>query len=167
MTGVLHKLVDLMHGLIAALGKLSGWLLLALVVVQFVVVLARTLLAVNFLWLQELTLYLHASTFMLAAAWSLCANKHVRIDILRERSSDATNRKIDVLGTVFLLIPMMLAIGWTSLPYVAQSWSILEGSTEVSGLPGIFLLKTLLPIFACLMLMAGLVRLVRRSGRSM
>lgn len=166
MTGVFYKLADHLERLLAALGKLCGWLLLALVVVQFVVVLARYLLAVNFLWLQELTLYLHASTFMLAAAWSLTANKHVRIDILRERSGEAARRRVDVLGLLFLLLPMMLAIGWASLPYVGQSWAILEGSTEVSGLPGIFLLKTLLPVFAVLMLASGFVRLVQLSRRS-
>ena len=65
----------------------------------------------------------------------------------------------------FLLVPMMLAIGWASLPYVGQSWAILEGSAEVSGLPAIFLLKTLLPVFAVLMLVAGCVRLVRLNRR--
>ena len=166
MNGVLRQIADRLDRLLAGLGRLCGWLLLALVVVQFVVVLARYLLAVNFLWLQELTLYLHASTFMLAAAWSLTADKHVRIDILRERSGAAARRRLDGAGTVFLLIPMMVAIGWASLPYVGQSWAILEGSTEVSGLPGIFLLKTLLPVFAGLMLLAGLVRLIRLYGRS-
>ena len=165
MIGVLRQIADHLERMLAALGKLCGWLLLALVIVQFVVVLARYLLAVNYLWLQELTLYLHASTFMLAAAWSLTANKHVRIDILRERSGEGARRLVDVLGALFLLVPMMLAIGWASLPYVGQSWAILEGSAEVSGLPGIFLLKTLLPVFAVLMLAAGFVRLVRLSGR--
>lgn len=166
MTGVFRKITDQLNRGIAAIGKLCGWLLLALVVVQFAVVLTRYLLALNFLWLQELALYLHASTFLLAAAWSLSVNKHVRIDILRERCSDATNCRIDRFGMIFLLTPMMLAIGWTSLPYVGQSWAILEGSAEVSGLPGIFLLKTLVPTFACLMLAAGFVRLFRSSGRS-
>ncbi|MEP0941863.1 MAG: TRAP transporter small permease subunit [Rhizobiaceae bacterium] len=169
MNGVLNKTANRLERALAALGGLCGWLLLLLVVVQFLIVLARYVFAVNFLWLQELAIYLHASIFMLAMGWSLTADKHVRIDIFRERSSAVARRRVDWLGSLFFLAPMMIAIGWTSLPYVAQSWRIYEGSAEISGLPGLYLLKTLLPVFALLMLLAGLVRLVRlirTNGRS-
>ena len=118
-------------------------------------------MALNFLWLQELALYLHASIFMLAAAWTLTADKHVRIDIFRERSRQAARDRVDWVGCLLLLLPLMLVITIVSLPYVGQSWAILEGSTEVSGLPGLFLLKTLLPVLAILMLLTGYVRVVR------
>ena len=163
MTGVFDKIAEQLDRGLTALGRLCGWLLLLLVAVQLAIVLARYLFAVNFLWLQELALYLHASVFMLAAAWSLTRDKHVRIDIFR--GGEAARRRLDRTGTLLMLVPMMGVIGVVSLPYVGQSWSILEGSAEVSGLPGLFLLKSLLPIFTVLMLLAGISRFVRVGRR--
>ncbi|MEP1209607.1 MAG: TRAP transporter small permease subunit [Rhizobiaceae bacterium] len=162
MKDVIDKSALGIEKLLAALAYLCGRLLLALVALQFAIVLARYLFAVNFLWLQELAVYLHASIFMLAAAHGLVCSKHVRIDVVWTRFTDSGKRRIEWIGTLLLLLPMMAAILFASLPYVAQSWAIAEGSTEVSGLPGLFLLKTLLPVFAALMLLAGLLRLIRR-----
>jgi TRAP-type mannitol/chloroaromatic compound transport system permease small subunit len=149
----------------SGLGFICGRLLLILVVLQFSIVLARYLFAVNFLWLQELAVYLHASIFMLAAAWSLVGNRHVRIDALSERLSRRLNSRIERAGTVLLLFPMMVVIFLASLPYVFESWAIAERSAEVSGLPGLFLLKSLVPVFAVLMIWAGLMRLIDPAGR--
>ncbi len=93
-----------------------------------------------------------SATFMLASAWTLARGRHVRIDILANRIAP---HRVQNSGLLFCLAPMMLAILIFSIPYVAESWSILEGSQEVSGLPGKFLLKSLIPIFALLMLLAG------------
>ena len=150
---------------LSAVARWCGRLLLALVAVQFAIVLARYLLAVNFLWFQELAIYLHAAIFMLAAAWGLLCNKHVRLDVVSSHLGETGRRRVEIWGTVLLLVPMMLATIVTSTPYVLQSWSILEGSTEVSGLPGLFLLKSLLPVFALLMLIAGIASLRRLYGR--
>ena len=150
---------------LSVIARWCGRLLLVLVAVQFAIVLARYLLAVNFLWFQELAIYFHATIFMLAAAWALLCNKHVRIDVISSHLAETGRRRVELWGTLFLLIPMMLAIIVTSVPYVLQSWSILEGSTEVSGLPGLFLLKSVLPVFALLMLIAGVMRLRQLYGR--
>ena len=150
---------------LSVIARWCGRLLLVLVAVQFAIVLARYLLAVNFLWFQELAIYLHAAIFMLAAAWALLCNKHVRIDVISSHLAETGRRRVEFWGTLFLLITMMLAIIVTSVPYVVQSWSILEGSTEVSGLPGLFLLKSVLPVFALLMLIAGVMRLRQLYGR--
>ncbi len=161
MKGLIEKFTVDMERLLSALAYLCGRLLLVLVAVQFAIVLARYLFAVNYLWLQELVIYLHASIFMLAAAWGLVCNKHVRIDVIWGRLTVSGKKRIEWLGSGLLLLPMMAVIFVTSLPYVRQSWSIAEGSTEVSGLPGLFLLKTLLPVFAILMVLAGLSRMLR------
>lgn len=157
---------NLITRLLDELAHLSGRLLLALIGVQFAIVLLRYLIAANYLWLQELAVYLHAAIFMLGAATALRHNRHIRIDIVSQRLDAATNRKIELLGTWILLVPTMLVILWLSFDYVWQSWSILEGSAELSGLPGVFLLKSLIPLFAILMLLAGFARL-RASDRNL
>ena len=64
---------------------------------------------------------------------------------------------IDLVGVVFFLLPMCLVIFWVSLPYVGNAWAVLEGSSEGDlGLPGIFLLKTLIPVMAMLLGLQGL-----------
>ena len=70
---------------------------------------------------------------------------------------------IDLAGAVLLLLPFMLALAWLSLPYVARSWTILERSRETSGLPAVFLFKTLIPLFALLLALQGLSQAIRAA----
>ena len=85
---------------------------------------------------------------MLAAAWTLRAGGHVRVDIFYADASPRTKALVDLVGALLLLLPFMLVLLWLSLPYVARSWAILERSQEASGLPLVFVLKTLIPLFA-------------------
>ena len=145
------------------LGILCGWLLLALVVIQFGVVIGRYIFGVNFLWAQELTLYLHSGVFMLGAGWTLLKNRHVRIDVFNNQLSKTGRVAVERIGLFLFLIPSMLIIFVYSIGYAYESWSILEGSREVSGLPGVFLLKSLIPMLAAIMLLAGVIRWMSRD----
>ena len=68
---------------------------------------------------------------------------------------------VDLLGALLLLLPFALAHRWLALPYVARSWAILERSRETSGLPLVFLLKTLIPLFALLLALQGVAQAIR------
>ena len=74
----------------------------------------------------------------------------------------ARRRSIDLLRRAVLLLPFALAILWFSLPYVARSWAILERSRETSGLPLVYLLKTLIPLFALLLALQGMSQAIAR-----
>jgi TRAP-type mannitol/chloroaromatic compound transport system permease small subunit len=87
----------------------------------------------------------------------------VRVDIFYARKSARHRAWVDLLGTAFFLLPFMAALLILSLPYVARSWAILERSRETSGLPFVFVLKTLIPMFAALMLLQG-ASLAIRAG---
>ena len=78
-------------------------------------------------------------------------------------ASPRTKAWIDLLGALFLLLPFALAIIWFSLPYVERSWAILERSRETSGLPLVFLLKTLIPLFALLLALQGVAQVDPRA----
>ncbi len=84
---------------------------------------------------------MHATLFLVGAAWTLQHNAHVRVDIIYNRCSEKTRALIDLLGSLFLLMPLMLFIAWISWYYVADSWSVYEGSQEAGGLPGVFAVK--------------------------
>ena len=76
---------------------------------------------------------------------------------------------VDLLGALLLLLPFALVLLWLGVPYAARSWAILERSQETSGLPLVFVLKTLIPLFAVLMALQGVAQAIRalrmRSSR--
>ena len=68
---------------------------------------------------------------------------------------------IDLAGSVLLLLPFSAVLIWLSVPYVARSWAMLERSQESSGLPLVFVLKTLIPLFAAMMALQGMAQAIR------
>src|SRR4051812_10700444 len=130
------------------IGRAASWCALAIVLIGFAVVLLRYVLGLGSIWLQESIIYAHAALFLLAAAWTLREGGHVRVDVLYADASPRVKAWVDLLGALLLLLPFCLAIVWFSLPYLERSWAILERSRETSGLPLVFLLKTLIPVFA-------------------
>ena len=70
---------------------------------------------------------------------------------------------MDAFGALVFLLPFCLALAWLSLPYVARSYAILERSRETSGLPLVFVLKSLIPLFAILLALQGVAQLIRSA----
>ena len=159
----LAAIADCIDRIIAVIGRIAAWGVLVVVLVEFTVVLLRYGFGIGSIWLQETVVYAHAALFMLAAAWTLAAGGHVRVDIFYARTSARHKAWVDLLGAAFFLLPFMAALLFLSVPYVARSWAILERSRETSGLPLVFVLKTLIPGFAALMLLQG-ASLAIRAG---
>jgi TRAP-type mannitol/chloroaromatic compound transport system permease small subunit len=147
----------------AAVGRAAAWCCLFIVLAEFAVVVMRYALGIGSIRLQELVLYAHAALFMLAAAWTLQIGGHVRVDVFYAQARPRTKALIDLAGAVVFLLPFAAVLGWLSTPYVTRSWSILEGSREVSGLPFVYLLKTLIPLFALLIGLQGIAQAIRAA----
>lgn len=105
---------------------------------QILVVLLRYLTGVGFLELQDAVSYSFAVVVALSIPLALTRDRHVRVDVLRERMSHRVNRRIDGLGHVLLTLPVFVLMAWHSWPLVSASWAIMEGSRETGGLPGRF-----------------------------
>ncbi|MCP4043634.1 MAG: TRAP transporter small permease subunit [Gammaproteobacteria bacterium] len=127
-----------------------------MVLVTFVVVVLRYVFNLGWIAMQESVTYMHAIVFMLGAAYTLKQNGHVRVDIFYRRMSVRGRAWVDLFGTLLLLFPTCGFIFWVSWEYVATSWSLLESSRETGGLPGVFLIKTLIPAMSTLFLLQGL-----------
>lgn len=140
------------------LGTIS---VLPLFLVQLAVVLLRSVFSVSFIWLQESTLYLFGAMFLLSSGALLLMEGHVRVDIFYARLSDKRRALVDLLGTLFFVIPLSVLIIFVSWDYVGTSWSQLERSQEASGIHAVFLLKSLIPAFAVLLLFAGELHALR------
>ena len=156
-------IADRIDRLNAAIGRTAAWAALFIVVVQFAVVVLRYAFDQGSIWLTEAIVYGHGTLIMLAAAWTLLAGGHVRVDVLYTDASPRTRAWVDLLGALLLLLPFMLVLAWFALPYVERSWSILERSRETSGIPAVFLLKTLVPLFALLMALQGVSQAIRAA----
>ncbi|MCY4214783.1 MAG: TRAP transporter small permease subunit [Gammaproteobacteria bacterium] len=138
------------------LGRTAAWLTLAMAVAVAAIVLLRYALAQNTILLQEAVSYGHGLVLMLGIAYTLKESGHVRVDILYSSRSPRWRALVDLFGHLFLLLPVAGLLLATSVPYALSAWRILEGSSEVGGLPGVFLLKTLIPLMAALLLLQGL-----------
>jgi len=136
-------------------GRFIACLTLGMVVITFTVVVLRYLFHSGSIALQESITYLHATLFMLGAAWTLKQDGHVRVDIFYSKHSRRTRAWIDLVGTLLLLFPVCGFILFSSLDYVAASWSVQEGSQEAGGLDAVFLLKTTIPVMAVLLMLQG------------
>lgn len=157
-------LADRIDRLNVAIGRTVAWLVLAVVLLQFTLVVARYLIGIGSIWLTETVIYAHAMLFMLAAAWTLHAGGHVRVDVFYADASARTRARVDLIGALLLLLPFMLVLLWLSVPYAARSWAILEHSQEASGLPLVFVLKTLISLFALLMALQGIAQAIRAAA---
>lgn len=155
------RLADRIDRLNTQIGRAAAWLVLVVVLLQFALVVARYMFGLGSLWLSETVIYAHATLFLLAGAWTLSVGAHVRVDIFYADASLRAKAVIDLIGAVLLLLPFALVLLWLSWPYVERSWAILEHSQEASGLPLVFALKTLIPLFAVLMALQGLAQAIR------
>ena len=132
-------------------GRLISWLVVLMVLVTFFVVVMRYLFDSGWIAVQESVSYMHSIVFLVGAAYTLKYDEHVRVDILYTRLGIKARAWIDLLGHLFMLLPVMIFIIWVSLPYVESSWKIMEGSQEAGGLPGVFLLKSLILVMSGLL----------------
>ena len=138
-------------------GRVIAWVTLPMVVGTFVIVVLRYAFDLGWIWMQEGVVWIHSAVFMLASAYTLKRDEHVRVDIFYREMSPRRKAIVNAAGTVLFLLPLCAFLAITSWDYVAVSWSIHEGSREAGGLPYPFtpLLKTLIPMTAVLVAVQG------------
>ena len=146
----------MLAGFVRAVGRTVAWLTLVMTLLAFAIVVLRYGFNLGWIWLQESVTYLHATVFMLAAAWAWQTDDHVRVDIFYRKASPRYKSIVNLAGTLLFLLPLcvfLIYIGWD---YVAASWSTREASREAGGLPLVWLLKTLIIVLPVLLLMQSL-----------
>ncbi|MCB1874976.1 MAG: TRAP transporter small permease subunit [Chromatiales bacterium] len=146
------------------IGRGVAWLTLLMVLITFAVVVLRYVFSLGWIAMQESVTYLHTLVFMLGAAYTLKRDGHVRVDIFYRGFGPKGQAAVDLFGAVFLLLPVSVFIAWISLDYVFASWKILEDSRETAGLPGVFLLKTVILLMAALLFLQGIAQVIRSAS---
>ena len=144
-----------------SIGKLIYWLVLVAVLVSAGNATIRyTLNTSSNAWL-EVQWYLFSGIFLLGAGYTLLNNAHVRIDVVSSRLSKKTQTWIDILGTVFFLFPMAIAIMYLSWPVFVNALKSGEMSSNAGGLM-VWPARLLVPVGFLLLILQGASEAIKR-----
>ena len=146
-------------------GTFAGWLSTLMVVVVCYDVFTRYLLKASSIAVQELEWHLFAIIFLVAAAFTLKHDRHVRVDVLYHKFSPKAQAWVNLAGSLIFLIPFTILALVTSWSFVASSFRIREMSPDPGGLPGRYVLKAFILIGFGLLLLQGLSLAVRSLQR--
>ncbi|PKO93670.1 MAG: sugar transporter [Betaproteobacteria bacterium HGW-Betaproteobacteria-10] len=158
---LLLKLSQLIDWINERVGKGAFWLILLMTIISASNATYRFIFNDSSNGLLEIQWYLFAAVFLLCSPYTLQKNEHVRIDVVSSNFSPRGLAIIDIIGTLFFLLPMVVTVVWLSLPLVAESYKINEYSSNAGGLLR-WPVKILLPIGFTLLALQGISELIKR-----
>ncbi len=129
-----------------ATGRIVSWLALVLTALTAYDVVARYLFHAGSVALQEAEWHVFAVLFLIAAAYTLKHDAHVRVDVFYGRLGPRGKGIVDLFGTVVFLLPFTALLTWTSWNFVSMSWEMGESSADPGGLPYRWLMKGMIPV---------------------
>jgi len=156
-----NKVIIFLDRISENIGRLSSWLVAAMVLVTCTVVILRYGLNMGSVFLQDVVLYLHGALFLLGAAFTLKRDSHVRVDIFYRDFSNKKKALVNILGNLFFLMPFCLTVFIYSWGFVEFSWRIMEKSPEPNGVPLVYLQKTLLLVVCFLLFLQSISELLK------
>ena len=157
----LALLIRVISGINRVVGEVLSWLALVCVLVCFTVVVQRYFFHTSTLWMQDLYVWVSGAMFTGVAGFALLRDDHVRVDIFYRPASLRRKAMADLFGVVFFLLPFMYVVFHYCYPAVARSWGYQEGSANIGGMPGLFVLKGFIIVFAVLVALQGIAMAAR------
>ena len=145
----------------SVIGRVVAWLVLYMTLMQFVVVIMRYVFSYGSIQMQESIWYMHGLLFMLGAGYTLVKEGHVRLDVFYREASERTKAWINLIGSLVFLLPFCIVNFDFAWSLVLNSWAVREGSIETTGLPYIYLFKTVILVFSILVAMEGFALAIR------
>ena len=142
-------------------GRAFSFLIVALTLHVSWEVFARYALDSPRAWAFDAMIMLYGTLFMMAGAYTLAQNGHVRGDILYGFFTPRTQATIDLTLYIVFFIPGVVALVWAGYSYAAESWAINEHSNITAEGPPIYPFKTVIPIAGAFVLMQGIVEIIR------
>ena len=142
-------------------GKAASWCIVALTAVVCYDVVARYAFNAPTQWGFDAAYMLYGTLFMMAGAYTLSRNGHVRGDVLYRFLSPRTQAAIDLALYLLFFVPGILALAWFGIGFAHDSWAMTEHSqTSASNIP-LYPLKVIIPIAGGLLLLQGLAEILR------
>jgi len=142
-------------------GHAFSWLIVALTLLISWEVFSRYALGDPHAWAFDAMIMLYGTLFMMAGAYTLAQNGHVRGDVLYGFFPPRLQASIDLTLYIVFFIPGVIALAWAGYNYAAESWAINEHSNITADGPPIYPFKTIIPIAGAFLLAQGLVEIVR------
>ena len=154
----LSRLIDTIN---ARIGQAASWLILIVVLISAGNAIIRKVFNISSNGFLEIQWYLFSATFMLAAAYTLQRNEHIRIDLLSSKLTAQGRAIVDILGTLLFLMPVcffLVKFGW---PMFMDAWTTGEMSSDAGGLIRwpVFLL---IPVGFSLLMAQGVSEIIKR-----
>lgn len=142
-------------------GKAASWLIIALMTMICVEVFKRYIMNMPTAWIFDASNILYGSLFMLAGAYGLAQNAHVRGDFLYSSMRPRTQAGLDLVLYILFFLPGIAALIYAGYDYAALSWRIGEHSTVTAEGPPIYHFKSIIPIAGAFLMLQGLAEMAR------
>ena len=143
------------------LGQLAAWIIVALTAMICWEVFSRYAMNKPHAWVFDAQIMLYGTVFMMAGAYTLAKNGHVRGDILYGFFTPRTQAFFDLILYIVFFIPGIIALAWAGLSFASESWAINEHSSISADGPPIYPFKAVIPVAGALLLLQGLVEILR------
>lgn len=162
MKFICHLLAENLAKVSIYTGRAVAWLTIAMVALLAINVLTSWLFNTSWILFSELVTWMHSANFLLAAAYTLNRDEHVRVDIFYNKMSVFGKAWVNLLGTLLLLTPVCVFILWSSWSFVLLSFNIGEVSAEAGGMPALFIFKGFLLLMPALLLIEALAQIAKQ-----
>jgi TRAP-type mannitol/chloroaromatic compound transport system permease small subunit len=157
----MQKMLLLVDGVSTWVGKAFSWLIVALTLLISWEVFSRYALDHPHAWAFDVMIMLYGTLFMMAGAYTLAKNGHVRGDVLYGFFPPRLQAGLDLALYLLFFIPGVLAFVWAGYTYAAESWAINEHSNITADGPAVYPFKTVIPLAGAFILMQGIVEIIR------
>ncbi len=156
-----QRFLFVIDGISTWVGKAAAWLMIVLTVVVCAEVFKRYILNMPTSWIFDLNNMLYGTLFMLAGAYTLAQNAHVRGDFLYSSMRPRTQAALDFVLYIVFFFPGILALIYAGYTFAEESWRIGEHSNVTADGPPVYHFKTVIPIAGALIMLQGVAEIVR------
>jgi TRAP-type mannitol/chloroaromatic compound transport system permease small subunit len=156
-----ERFVHAIDGVSTWVGKAAAWLIIGLTTLVCVEVFKRYIMNMPTAWIFDASNMFYGSLFMLAGAYTLAQNGHVRGDFLYSSMRPRTQASLDLLLYIVFFLPGIAALIYAGYDYAALSWRINEHSNVTAEGPPVYHFKTVIPIAGALVMLQGVAEIVR------
>ena len=157
----MQKLLLLIDKLSTWVGQAFSWLVVALTLLVSWEVISRRFFDNPHAFTFDIMIMMYGTLFMMAGAYTLSKNGHVRGDVLYGFFTPRVQAGLDLLLYFVFFIPGTIALAWAGYNYAAESWAIKEHSSITANGPPLYYFKSVIPLAGALILLQGLVEIVR------
>jgi TRAP-type mannitol/chloroaromatic compound transport system permease small subunit len=157
----MQKLLHAVDQISTWIGHAFSWLIVALTFMISWEVFSRYVLDNPHPWAFDVMSMMYGSLFMMAGAYTLSRNGHVRGDVLYGFFPPRLQAGLDLALYILFFIPGVVALAWAGYNFAAESWAINEHSNITADGPPVYPFKTIIPLAGAILLLQGLVEIIR------